>query len=53
MSRDAIEAILYKTLWPEDPRLNIQNDKGRAKAYQVKQVSATIKKLEAENESED
>ena len=44
---------VYKTPWPGDPRINIQNDKGRAKAYQVKQVLAAIKKLEAENESEE
>jgi len=41
---------IYKTPWPGDPRINIQNNKGRAKAYQVKQVLAAIEKLEAENE---
>jgi len=29
---------------PGDPRVNIQNDHGRAKAYQVKQVLAAIEK---------
>jgi hypothetical protein len=29
---------VYKTPWQGDPRINIQNDKGKAKAYQVKQV---------------
>ncbi|NOS88543.1 MAG: toxin HicA [Methylococcaceae bacterium] len=24
---------LFKTPWPGDPRVNIQNDKGKAKAY--------------------
>lgn len=43
---------VYKMPWPGDPRINIQNDKGRAKAYQVKQVLAAIKKLEAGNEPE-
>ena len=43
---------LYKTPWPGDPRINIQNDKGMAKAYQVKQVLAAIDKLEAKNEPE-
>ena len=43
---------VYKTPWPGDPRINIQNDKGKAKAYQVKQVLAAIKKLETENETE-
>ncbi|MGC1402001.1 MAG: toxin HicA [Thermodesulfobacteriota bacterium] len=37
---------VYKTPWPGDPRINIQNDRGRAKAYQVKQVLLAIDKLE-------
>jgi hypothetical protein len=44
---------IYKTPWPGDPRVNIQNDKGMAKAYQVKQVLKAIKKLENENITED
>lgn len=36
---------VYKMPWPGDPRVNIQNDKGMAKAYQVKQVLAAIDKL--------
>ena len=28
----------YKTPWQGDPRINIQNHKGKTKAYQVKQV---------------
>jgi hypothetical protein len=35
---------VYKTPWPGDPRVNIQNDNGRAKAYQVRQVLAAIDK---------
>lgn len=38
--------IIFKTPWPGDPRINIQNDKGKAKAYQVKQVLLAIDKLE-------
>jgi len=38
---------VYKTPWPGDPRVNIQNDRGMAKAYQVKQVLKAIEKLEA------
>ena len=38
---------IYKTPWPGDPRVNIQNDKGMAKAYQVKQVLKVIKRLTA------
>lgn len=37
---------VYKTPWPGDPRVNIQNDHGRAKAYQVRQVLAAITRLE-------
>ena len=43
---------VYKTPCPGDPRINIQNDKGMAKAYQVKQVLTAIDKLEAKNENE-
>ncbi|WKZ46409.1 MAG: hypothetical protein QY306_11395 [Anaerolineales bacterium] len=39
---------IYKTPWQGDPRVNIQNDKGKAKAYQVKQVLQAIERLEAE-----
>ncbi len=38
--------VIFKTPWPGDPRVNIQNDKGRAKAYQVRQVLLAIDKLE-------
>ena len=37
---------VYKTPWQGDPRINIQNDKGKAKAYQVKQVLLALDKLE-------
>lgn len=37
---------IYKMPWQGDPRINIQNSKGKAKAYQVKQVLLAIKKLE-------
>tara|TARA_Y100000588_G_C14095736_1_gene856509 strand:- start:893 stop:1153 length:261 start_codon:yes stop_codon:yes gene_type:complete len=40
---------VYKTPWQGDPRVNIQNDKGRAKTYQVKQVVKAIKRLEAQH----
>jgi len=40
---------IYKTPWQGDPRINIQNDKGKAKAYQVRQVLQAIDKLEAQN----
>ncbi len=37
---------IYKTPWQGDPRVNIQNNKGKAKAYQVKQVLMAIERLE-------
>ncbi len=42
---------VFKTPWQGDPRVNIQNDHGKAKAYQVRQVLAAIDKLEEEGES--
>ena len=36
---------IFKTPWPGDPRVNIQNDKGKAKAYQVRQVLSAVEKL--------
>ena len=38
---------IYRTPWPGDPRVNIQNDKGKAKPYQVRQVIRAIEKLES------
>ncbi|MBI9087682.1 MAG: toxin HicA [Desulfobacterium sp.] len=40
---------IYKMPWHGDPRVNIQNHKGKAKAYQVKQVLKAIERLEVEN----
>ena len=37
---------IFKTPWQGDPRINIQDDKGKAKAYQVRQVILAIDKLE-------
>ncbi|WP_238985033.1 toxin HicA [Candidatus Glomeribacter gigasporarum] len=37
---------IFKTPWPGDPRVNIQNAKGKAKSYQVRQVLLAIDKLE-------
>jgi hypothetical protein len=36
---------VYRTPWPGDPRVNIQNDHGRAKAYQVRQVLHAIDRM--------
>ena len=37
---------IFKTPWVGDPRINIQDDKGKAKGYQVRQVLTAIDKLE-------
>jgi len=36
---------VYKTPWQGDPRINIQNSKGMAKAYQVRQVIKAIERV--------
>lgn len=36
---------IFKTPWIGDPRINIQDDKGKAKPYQVRQVLLAIDKL--------
>jgi hypothetical protein len=40
---------IFKTPWPGDPRVNIQNASGKAKAYQVRQVLQAIDKLESKS----
>ena len=40
---------VYKTPWVGDPRVNIQNDKGKAKPYQVRQVLQAIDRLEVQS----
>ena len=37
---------VYKTPWAGDPRVNIQNSRGKAKAYQVRQVLLAMERLE-------
>ena len=37
---------IFKTPWVGDPRINFQDNKGKAKAYQVRQVPLGIDKLE-------
>jgi len=43
---------IYKTPWQGDPRVNIQNHEGMAKAYQVRQVLKAIEHLEAQSDVE-
>ena len=40
---------VYRTPWQGDPRVNIQNTKGEAKPYQVRQVLQAIQRLEIDN----
>lgn len=40
---------VYKTPWPGDPRVNVQNSQGKAKAYQVRQVLLAVDKIEDED----
>lgn len=42
---------VYRTPWAGDPRVNIQNANGKAKAYQVRQVLLAIKRLERTDDS--
>jgi len=44
---------IYRTPWQGDPRINIQNHKGKAKAYQVRQVLRAIEKLEINHGTEE
>ena len=41
---------VYRTPWLGDPRVNIQNDHGMAKPYQVRQVLHAIEKLKAQHD---
>ena len=36
---------VFRTPWVGDPRINVQNERGKAKAYQVRQVLQAIDKL--------
>ena len=40
---------VFRMPWAGDPRVNIQNEHGKAKQYQVRQVLAAINKLEESN----
>nr|WP_207105989.1 hypothetical protein [Dissulfurispira thermophila] len=43
---------IYKTPWQWDPRINIQNNRGKANAYQVKQLLKAIEILEVNHGTE-
>jgi hypothetical protein len=40
--------VIFRTPWMGDPRINLQNDRGRAKVYQVRQVLLAVEKLKGE-----
>ena len=42
---------IYRTPWQGDPRLNIQNAKGLAKAYQVRQAIRALRKLDEQRDA--
>jgi hypothetical protein len=42
--------VISKMPWAGDPRINLQNDKGKAKPYQVRQVLLAIDKLNRRND---
>lgn len=44
--QDGSSHAIFKTHWPGDPRVNIQNAKGKAKPYRVRQVLQAIDKIE-------
>ena len=44
---------VYKTPWPGDPRVNIQNAGGMAKTYQVRQVLRAIDRLEIYSDAQE
>lgn len=47
--QDGSSHAIFKTPWTGDPRVNIQNTKGKAKPYQVRQVLQAIDKLEGKS----
>ena len=42
--------MIFKTPWQGDPRVNIQDNKGKAKVYQVRQVLKAIERVRDEND---
>jgi len=42
---------IYKTPWRGDPRVNIQEENGKGKPYQVRQVIKALKRLGVQDDS--
>ncbi len=47
--QEATSHRVYKTPWQGDPRVNIQNRKGKDRAYQVRQVLKAVERFRLEN----
>ena len=45
--------MVFKTPWPGDPRVNIQDKNGMAKPYQVRQVLKAIEKQSQEKQQQE
>jgi hypothetical protein len=43
---------IYPTPWQDDPRITIQNYKGKAKVYHVKQELLAVERLEVDHRPE-
>lgn len=52
LAKVAAAIVFIKHHGKGDPRINIQNHKGKAKAYQVKQVLRAIERLEVDHGAE-
>ena len=44
---------VYKTPWVGDPRVNIQNNKGMAKVYQIRQILKAVDRLKVQNDAKE
>ena len=44
---------IFKTPWPGDPRVNIQNARGKAKPYQVRQVLLALDRIDKKGETKE
>lgn len=42
--------VVFRTPWVGDPRVNVQNKRGMAKGYQVRQVVKAIARIEEDRD---
>lgn len=50
--KDGGSHVVFKTPWLGDPRVNLQDDHGKAKRYQVVQLLKAIQRLDSMREEE-